>query len=296
MMCMDKIIKHKSAYIKSFEDAIVGNEFNTSYPNANSSSPYHIELNEEQEVSTFAYNFGRTIKENLKVSDNGDNNDGGISTAHNHDDRYAKIVHNHDDRYYTKLEVDEWRDRLINGDLLFNKINANHIQAGTIVAGSTIITNGASRSIALAIGTVYLPQGGGNNSTEHARFGAGIMACPSSGTFHFLTASGNATRIYASNVSTSYSLESIMKISETSALDQIDSVSVVNTSEGLRLTAPTTRMCSDESSVVTTTYNEKTNQEEVSVDYNSAISTLWKAIQELRKENEELKKLIKGEI
>lgn len=153
-MRMDKIIKHKSAYIKSFEDAIVGNEFNTSYPNVNSSSPYHVDLNEEQEISTFAYSLGRTIKDNLKIGDNGDSGDGGISTSHNHDDRYAlknhnhddiyaKITHNHDDRYYTKLEVDEWRDRLINGDLLFNKINANHIQAGTIVAGSTIIANGA---------------------------------------------------------------------------------------------------------------------------------------------------------
>ena len=153
-MRMDKIIKHKNAYIKSFEDAIVGNEFNTSYPNVNSSSPYHVDLNEEQEISTFAYSLGRTIKDNLKIGDNGDSGDGGISTSHNHDDRYAlknhnhddiyaKITHNHDDRYYTKLEVDEWRDRLINGDLLFNKINSNHIQAGTIVAGSTIIANGA---------------------------------------------------------------------------------------------------------------------------------------------------------
>ena len=153
-MRMDKIIKHKSAYIKSFEDAIVGNEFNTSYPNVNSSSPYHIDLNEEQEISTFAYNLGRTIKDNLKIGDNGDSGDGGISTSHNHDDRYAlknhnhddiyaKITHNHDNRYYTKLEIDEWRDRLINGDLLFNKITSKHIQAGTIVAGSTIIANGA---------------------------------------------------------------------------------------------------------------------------------------------------------
>lgn len=153
-MRMDKIIKHKNAYIKSFEDAIVGNELNVSYPSVSSSSPYHAELNEEQEISTFAYSLGRTIKDNLKVGDSGDSGDGGISTSHNHDDRYAlknhnhddiyaKIVHNHDDRYYTKLEVDEWRDRLINGDLLFNKINSNHIQAGTIVAGSTIIANGA---------------------------------------------------------------------------------------------------------------------------------------------------------
>lgn len=143
MMCMDKIIKHKNAYIKALEGAISGNELNVSFPRVDSTSPYYTELNEEQEVSSFAYEVGKTLKGKIGGSDNGDNGDGGISTAHHHDDRYAKIVHNHDDRYYTKLEVDEWRDRLINGDLLFNKINANHIQAGTIVAGSTIIANGA---------------------------------------------------------------------------------------------------------------------------------------------------------
>lgn len=143
MMCMDKVIKHKNAYIKALESAISGNELNVSFPRVDSTSPYYTELNEEQEVSSFAYEVGKTLKGNVGGSDNGDNGDGGISTSHNHDDRYAKIVHNHDDRYYTKIEVDEWRDRLINGDLLFNKINANHIQAGTIVAGSTIIANGA---------------------------------------------------------------------------------------------------------------------------------------------------------
>lgn len=143
MMCMDKVIKHKNAYIKALESAISGSELNVSFPRVDSTSPYYTELNEEQEVSSFAYEVGKTLKGKVGGSDNGDNGDGGISTSHNHDDRYAKIVHNHDDRYYTKIEVDEWRDRLINGDLLFNKINANHIQAGTIVAGSTIIANGA---------------------------------------------------------------------------------------------------------------------------------------------------------
>lgn len=142
-MCMDKIIKHKNAYIKALESAISGNELNVSFPKVDSTSPYYSELNEEQEVSSFAYEVGRALKGNVGGGDNGDNNDGGVSTSHNHDDRYAKIVHNHDGRYYTKIQIDEWRDRLINGDLLFNKINANHIQAGTIVAGSTIIANGA---------------------------------------------------------------------------------------------------------------------------------------------------------
>ena len=143
MMCMDKIIKHKNAYIKALKSAISGNELDVSSPRVDSTSPYYIELNEEQEVSSFAYEVGKTLKGNVGGSDNGDNGDGGISTSHNHDDRYAKIVHNHDDLYYTKLEIDEWRNRLINGDLLFNKITSRHIQAGTIVAGSTIIANGA---------------------------------------------------------------------------------------------------------------------------------------------------------
>lgn len=150
-------------------------------------------------------------------------------------------------------------------------------------------------NIALARGTIYLPQGGGNNTTDYLRIGGGFVAGVSSGNFHFLTSNGNSSNLYASNVRSAYSLEPNSRLSDISALDQIDSVSVVNTSEGLRLIAPTTRMCGDESSVVTTTYNEETNQEEINVDYNSAISTLWKAIQELRQENEELKKLIKGE-
>ena len=35
-------------------------------------------------------------------------------------------------------------------------------------------------------------------------------------------------------------------------------------------------------------------QEEVNIDYTTAISTLWKAIQELKQENEELKEIIKS--
>ena len=46
-------------------------------------------------------------------------------------------------------------------------------------------------------------------------------------------------------------------------------------------------------SAVYTTYNEKTEQEEVNIDYTTAISTLWKAIQELKQENDELKEIIK---
>lgn len=141
-MCMDNIIKHKNAYIDAFKKGITGVENNVLYPNVDSTSPYYTELNEEQEVSSFAYEVGKTLKGNIGGSGGGDNS-GTTIPNHNHDDRYAKIVHDHDGRYYTKIQIDEWRDRLINGDLLFNKINSNHIQAGTIVAGSTIIANGA---------------------------------------------------------------------------------------------------------------------------------------------------------
>nr|DAF37319.1 MAG TPA: Putative tail protein [Caudoviricetes sp.] len=142
MMCMDKIIKHKNAYIDAFKKGVTGVENNVLYPNVDSTSPYYTELNEEQEISSFAYEVGKTLKGNIGGSGGGDNS-GTTIPNHNHDDRYAKIVHDHDGRYYTKIQIDEWRDRLINGDLLFNKINSNHIQAGTIVAGSTIIANGA---------------------------------------------------------------------------------------------------------------------------------------------------------
>lgn len=160
------------------------------------------------------------------------------------------------------------------------------------------ITNNASRNITLASGTVYLPQGGGNNNAEHARFGAGIVACPSSGTFHFLTANGNATRIYASNVTSAYSLEPVAKTSNRSVFDEINSIEVVDTTEGFRLMDTSARLINTNETpkAVYTTYNEKTEQEEVNIDYTTAISTLWKAIQELKQENEELKKLIKGEI
>ena len=152
-MRMNKIIKHKDAYIKSFKNAIVGGEYKDSSTNVDFSSPYYVELNEEKEISRFAYDIGKVVKDNVSIGSGGGSGSGGGNVGdydnryalkdHNHDDRYAKIVHNHDDRYYTKIQINEWRDRLINGDLLFGKINSKHIQAGTIVAGSTIIADGA---------------------------------------------------------------------------------------------------------------------------------------------------------
>ena len=148
---MDNILKHKNAYINAFKNGVVGGQNNVSYPNVDSTSPYYKEINEEQEVSNFAYEIGKVVRSNVQVGSGGSGGSGSGGTVngnyapldHNHDNVYAKIVHNHDDRYYTKTYVDNWIDRIINGDLLYNKINAKHIQAGTIVAGSSIIANGA---------------------------------------------------------------------------------------------------------------------------------------------------------
>ena len=151
MICLDNILKHKNAYINAFKNGVVGGQNNVSYPNVDSTSPYYKEINEEQEVSNFAYEIGKVVRSNVQVGSGGSGGSSSGGTVngnyapldHNHDNVYAKIVHNHDDRYYTKTYVDNWIDRIINGDLLYNKINAKHIQAGTIVAGSSIIANGA---------------------------------------------------------------------------------------------------------------------------------------------------------
>ena len=174
-----------------------------------------------------------------------------------------------------------------------------HVSGNLGIVGDLTVRNKAiygMGNIALARGTIYLPQGGGNNTTDYLRIGGGFMAGVSSGNFHFLTSNGNASNLYASNVRSAYSLEPNSRLSDISALEQIDAINVVSTSEGLRLSSPNNKSSVDESNVVTKVYNEKTNQEEINVDYNCAISTLWKAIQELKQENEELKKLIKGDI
>ena len=150
-------------------------------------------------------------------------------------------------------------------------------------------------NIALARGTVYLPQGGGNNTTDYLRIGGGFMAGVDSGNFHFLNRNGGVARIYAGNISTAYSLEPIAKVSNHSVFDEINSVNVVDTEEGLRLIDNPARLTSTNETpkAVYTTYNEKTEQEEVNIDYTTAISTLWKAVQELKQENDELKEIIK---
>lgn len=190
--------------------------------------------------------------------------------------------------------------------LVTNRIDVygdSNLDGNTYISGSCTIANTLNvrnrpiygmGSITLDRGTIYLPQGGGNNTTDYVRIGFGIIAGVSSGNFHFLTMNASPANLYASNVRSAYSLEPNSRLSDISALEQIDAINVVNTSEGLRLNTPINKSGIDESKVVTKVYNEKTNQEEINVDYNCAISTLWKAIQELKQENEELKKQIQN--
>ena len=157
------------------------------------------------------------------------------------------------------------------------------------------IYNG-TRSSFVAGGTVYLPHAG-NVNCDHFRLGSGIMACPSSGSFHFLTASGNTSPLYAGRL---YSADVLylnepMTMANNSVFDKINSINVIETKNGLILHNPISNInVIDESpEVVKTVYNEEKDEIKTSIDYTSAISTLWKAVQELKQENDELKEKIK---
>ena len=157
------------------------------------------------------------------------------------------------------------------------------------------IYNGTKSSF-IAGGTVYLPHAG-NVNCDHFRLGAGIMASPSSGSFHFLTASGGTSPLYAGVLysATTLSLKEPMVMSNNSVFDKINSIDVIETKNGLRLHNPISNINAiDESpEVVKTVYNEEKDEIKTSIDYTSAISTLWKAVQELKQENDKLKEKIK---
>ena len=166
-------------------------------------------------------------------------------------------------------------------------------------AGAIHFIYNGTKSSFIAGGSVYLPHAGSVNC-DHFRLGAGIMASPSSGSFHFLTANGNTSPLYAGTLYSAdvLALNEPMVISNNSVFDKINSIDVIETKNGLRLYNPTqtTKAIDKSTEVVKTEYDEDKNEINTSVDYTSAISTLWKAVQELKQENEELKKLIKGEI
>ena len=157
------------------------------------------------------------------------------------------------------------------------------------------IYNGTKSSF-IAGGTVFLPHAGHVNC-DHFRLGAGIMASPSSGSFHFLTANGNTSPLYAGRL---YSADVLylnepMTMANNSVFDKINSINVIETKNGLILHNPisTTNDIDESPDVVKTVYNEEKDEIKTSIDYTSAISTLWKAVQELKQENDELKEKIK---
>lgn len=155
--------------------------------------------------------------------------------------------------------------------------------------------NGTKSSF-IAGGSVFLPHAGTVNC-DHFRLGAGIMASPSSGSFHFLTANGATSPLYAGILysATRMSLDEPMVVSSNSVFDKINSIDVIETKDGLRLYNPiqTTKAIDKSTEVVKTEYDEDKNEINTSIDYTSAIATLWKAVQELKQENNELKEIIK---
>ena len=153
-----------------------------------------------------------------------------------------------------------------------------------------------TRSSHLAQGTVYLPHNG-NTTCDHFRMGYGIMASPSSGSFHFLSAGGGASPLYSGTVYTKSILTAneTKTITEKSVFDEINNINVISTKDGLRLFNPveTTDELDSSPCVVKTQYNKEKEHIETDMDYTSAIATLWKAVQELKEENQELKNKIK---
>lgn len=174
--------------------------------------------------------------------------------------------------------VDTWSIEN-NGNAMFNDMRANGIIYGI-------------NNIALARGTIYLPQGGGNVVADYLRIGGGFMVSADSGNFHFLTMSGVKSNIYCGNVINTYALSSNITKATKSVFDTINAINVVDTDDGLRLSKATKDIV-DSKVISTSIINEETQEEGINIDTVGAISTLWKAIQELKQENEELNKRLK---
>lgn len=168
----------------------------------------------------------------------------------------------------------------------------NGIIAGTDVGGFHFINKGKPTSIAMSTGDLALPQGGyGTTECNYIRLGMGIVGVPNDGTVHFLTADARATKIFASNVVTTYSLDSIKSKATKSVFDTINSIDVVETDEGLRLLDKTKSV--KDNNIMSTYINEENKEEQVELDITSIVSTLWKSNQDLIKENQELRDRLK---
>ena len=87
-----------------------------------------------------------------------------------------------------------------------NLDGALYVSGNATVVGSLNVKNQAiygMNNLALGRGTVYLPQGGGNNTIDYLRIGGGFMACADSGNFHFLTKNGVAATLYGARLEAS---------------------------------------------------------------------------------------------
>lgn len=173
--------------------------------------------------------------------------------------------------------------------------NSNNIISFTDGGGIHFLYSSYSGA-SMARGSIYLPYNG-NTTCDHFRLGYGVMASPSSGSFHFLTANGSASPLYSGTVYTKSILTAneTKTITEKSVFDEINNINVISTKDGLRLFNPveTTDELDSSPCVVKTQYNKEKEHIETDMDYTSAIATLWKAVQELKEENQELKNKIK---
>ena len=161
--------------------------------------------------------------------------------------------------------------------------------SGSLTVGGTIK---GSNYITLQNSSIYLGYDGTSSYCDNLRLGWGLWVNKNSA-FYAINTAGSPVPIYSSNVKTSYSVDEAETVSDISVLDYIDNVNVVNTSEGLRLATDINMYSSDINNVVTASVDEKTNKINMSLDYNTVIATMWKAIQELKQENDTLKN-IKG--
>lgn len=197
-------------------------------------------------------------------------------------------------------KLDVYGNTGLNGTLY---VKSTATVGSSLTAGSKIMTT--SGSVSAYNDTAMLGYYGwfstGNNNFYAVKVSNSYLVGTGTG-FHVCSGTTSYGMLYAKNVSSTYSVEPTVALCNTrSVFDTINSVNVVDTEEGLRLVESPTRLASEDNTVsaISTKYNEDTEQQEVSIDYTSAISTLWKAVQELKSEvdalkseNKELKELI----
>ena len=175
-----------------------------------------------------------------------------------------------------------------------SEIGALSTSGGTLSGALTV--NGAikgSNYITLQNSSIYLGYDGTTSYCDSLRLGWGLWVNKGSA-FYAINTAGNPVPIYSSNVKTSYSVDEVETVSDISALDYIDNINVVNTSEGLRLITDVNMYSNNANNVITASVDENTNKINMSLDYNTVIATMWKAIQELKQENDTLKNIKRG--